>query len=285
MTAKELKKQKAASLVNSFKGLYDCRCDISYSGNLTADQVAEMISRQLPQLTGVQENAIQERTLELPQARTVYVFDLPKSRQTIIGLYRPLANVVSDRDKACLEMWGEYFGGGMSSVLFQEVREFRSMAYAAQGVTLTPSLAHSSSPSGYVAFVATQADKSMNAISLLDSLINDMPVNIENLSVALQSLLNDVNNSYPTFRGKPLLISLAERQGYTRDTNAALVEQLPELTQEDIEAFYQMNIKDQPYQLMIAGPVKKLNMKELARYGNIVKLKKDDIYKTKVPKK
>ena len=178
-------------------------------------------------------------------------------------------------------MWGEYFGGGMSSVMFQEVREFRSMAYAAQGVAMTPALAHSTTPSGYLALVATQGDKSMQAIALLDSLINDMPVNVENMSVARQSLLNDINNSYPTFRGKPLMIALSERNGYTSDSQTALAEQLPTLTQADVEAFYRQHIKGQPYQLMIVGNVKKLDMKALARYGNIVKVKKDDIYRTK----
>ena len=285
LTAKELKKLKPDALIASFKSVCDCRCDISYSGKLSAAQVADMISSNLPQLTGTQENPVREIILETPQTPTVYVFDMPKSRQAIVGLYRPMVGVASDRDKACLQMWGEYFGGGMSSVLFQEVREFRSMAYAAQGAALTPTLAHSAAPCGYVSLVATQADKSMQAISLLDSLFNDMPVNIENLSVARQSLLNDVNNSYPTFRGKPLLIALSERNGYICDESTALVEQLPSLTQADIEAFYRQHIKGQPYQMMIVVDVKKLDLKALARYGTIVKVKKDDIYKTKVPKK
>ena len=193
--------------------------------------------------------------------------------------------MVSDRDKACLQMWGEYFGGGMSSVLFQEVREFRSMAYASQGVAITPSLARSTAPSGYLSLIATQADKSMQAITLLDSLLKDMPINVENMSTARQSLLNDINNSYPTFRGKPLMIALSERLGYTADQNTAMVEQLPALTQQDIEDFYARNIKNQPYQLMIVGNLKKLDLKALAKYGNIVKVKKEDIYCTKPLKK
>ena len=284
LTAKELKKQKADALITSFKSLYDCRYDVSYCGKLSASQVAGLFSVQLPQLKGTHDNSMQELALETPQSRTVYVFDMPKSRQSVIGIYRPLNGVVSDRDKACFEMWGEYFGGGMSSVLFQEVREFRSMAYAAQGLAATPELANSTAPCGYMALVATQADKSMQAIALLDSLINDMPINAENLDVARQSLLNDINNGYPSFRGKSLIISLSERCGYTRDMNASMVEQLPNLTQADIEAFYHQHIKDQPYQLMIVGNVKKLDLKALAAYGNIVKVKKDDIYKTKVPK-
>ena len=285
LTSKELKKVKAAAIIDSFKQLYDCRCDISYSGKLPAGQVAAMIASQVPQFAGTQDNALAEIPLETPHNRTVYVFDMPKSRQTIVGLYRPLEGVVSDRDKACLELWGEYFGGGMSSVLFQEVREFRSMAYAAQGITMMPALARSTTPCGYVALVATQGDKSMQAITLLDSLINDMPINAENLTVARQSLLNDVNNSYPTFRGKPLYIAMMERSGYTRDESAAKVELLPTLTQADVEAFYCQHIKGQPYQLMIVGNIKKLDLQALTQYGTIVKVKKDDIYKTKVPKK
>ena len=224
---------------------------------------------------------MQELALEAPQTPTVYVFDMPSSRQTIIGMYRPLPEVVSDHDKTLLELWGEYYGGGMSSVLFQEVREFRSMAYAAQGVAMTPSLARSTTPSAYLSFVATQADKSMQAIALLDSLCNDMPINAENLVTARQSLFNDVNNSYPSFRGKPLIVSLSERSGYTSDVNTALVEQLPTLSQADVETFYRQHIKNQPYQLMIVGNVKKLDLKALARYGTVVKVKKDDIYRTK----
>lgn len=282
LSAKELKKVKAADLIASFKQLYACRCDISYSGKMTAPQVADLISNHLPQLQGTQENPMQEVRLEIPSTPTVYVFDMPKSRQSVIGLYRPLEGVTNDRDKACLKMWSEYFGGGMSSVLFQEVREFRSMAYAAQGLAFSPELARSTNPSGYLALVATQGDKSMQAIALLDSLINEMPVNEENLSVARQSLLNDINNSYPTFRGKPYLVAMSERLGFTCDRNAAMVEQLPALSSDDILAFYSRHIKNQPYQLMVVGDIKKLDLKALARYGNIVKVKKDDIYRTKV---
>ena len=281
LTSKELKKTNPEQLIASFKQLYDCRCEVLYTGTLPGQQVAELIGETMPQLSGTQENPVQENVLENPQSPTVYIYNMPSSRQTIIGTYRPLADVVSDRDRACLELWGEYFGGSMSSVLFQEVREFRSMAYAAQGASMTPSLARSTTPSGYISIVATQADKSMQAIALLDSLFSDMPVNVENMDVACQSLLNEVNNSYPTFRGMPLYVSQAERMGYNADINTSLVQQLPSLTRADIESFYTTHIKGQPYQLMIVGDIKKLDLKALAKYGTIVKVKKDDIYRTK----
>ncbi len=281
LTAKEMKKTRPEQLIASFKQLYDCRYDVSYTGTRDGAQVAQAIKEHLPQLAGVQENAMQEIPLQAPQQPTVYLFDMPSSRQTIVGAYLPLADVTSDRDRARLQMWGEYFGGDMSSVLFQEVREFRSMAYAAQGVAMTPQLARSTTPSGYMALVATQADKTMQVIGLLDTLFNDMPVNKGNMPLAKLNLANEINNSYPTFRGMPLIVSLSERIGYTRDANMVLGEQLSTLGDEEILKFYQERIQGKPYQLMIVGNIKKLDLKALARYGTIVKVKKADIYKTK----
>lgn len=281
LTAKEMKKTRPEQLIASFKQLYDCRYDVSYTGTRDGAQVAQTIKEHLPQLAGVQENAMQEIPLQAPQQPTVYLFDMPSSRQTIVGTYLPLADVTSDRDRARLQMWGEYFGGDMSSVLFQEVREFRSMAYAAQGVAMTPQLARSTTPSGYMALVATQADKTMQVIGLLDTLFNDMPVNKGNIPLAKLNLANEINNSYPTFRGMPLIVSLSERIGYTRDANMVLGEQLSTLGDEEILKFYQERIQGKPYQLMIVGNIKKLDLKALARYGTIVKVKKADIYKTK----
>lgn len=285
LTSKEFKKVKSDELIASFKRLYDCQYHVNYSGTLPADQVAAAINRLLPQLSGTQDNPIQDLLLETPQEPTVYVFDMPSSRQTVLGLYRPIVGLSSDRDKACLELWSEYFGGGMSSVLFQEVREFRSLAYASQGFTLTPSLAHSTAPIGFLAYIATQADKSMQAINLLDSLVNDMPMNVENFEIARQGILNDINNSYPTFRGKPATVANAERYGFKCDPNTAAVKETPTLTRADVETIYSRNIKGQPYQLMIVGDLKKLDMKALSRFGKLVKVKKEDIYKTKADKK
>ena len=281
LTAKEMKKTRPEQLIASFKQLYDCRYDVSYTGTRDGAQVAQAIKEHLPQLAGVQENAMQEIPLQAPQQPTVYLFDMPSSRQTIVGAYLPLADVTSDRDRARLQMWGEYFGGDMSSVLFQEVREFRSMAYAAQGVAMTPQLARSTTPSGYMALVATQADKTMQVIGLLDTLFNDMPVNKGNMPLAKLNLANEINNSYPTFRGMPLIVSLSERIGYNRDANMVLGEQLSTLDDEEILKFYQERIQGKPYQLMIVGNVKKLDLKALARYGTFVKVKKADIYKTR----
>ena len=70
----------------------------------------------------------------------VYVYDSPSARQTIIGTYHQLPPQPSVAARARLNLWSRYFGGGMSSLMFQDIREFRSLAYYAYGDALREAL-------------------------------------------------------------------------------------------------------------------------------------------------
>ena len=74
--------------------------------------------------------------------------------------YDGISALPSAGDRTQLKLWEEYFSGGMSSVLFQNVREFRSLAYSTGGQSLTTSLAqHAQDPLAYITATGTQADK------------------------------------------------------------------------------------------------------------------------------
>lgn len=75
--------------------------------------------------------------LQPVQENTVYIYDNPSARQTIVGSYAQTAPMPTARDRAQLRLWSTYFGGGMQSVLFQEVREFRALAYSVHGYRIT----------------------------------------------------------------------------------------------------------------------------------------------------
>jgi hypothetical protein len=47
----------------------------------------------------------------------------------------------------------------------------------------------------------------------------------------------------------------------------------------DIVSYYKDNIQNRPRAIIIVGNKKKLPMEQLAKYGNIVELKKRDIYR------
>jgi hypothetical protein len=54
---------------------------------------------------------------------------------------------------------------------------------------------------------------------------------------------------------------------------------LPTLGINDVTSFYQEYVKSAPRAIIIVGNKKSLDIQKLARYGHIVELTKQDIYK------
>ena len=201
------------------------------------------------------------------------------SRQMLIGTYGSVKPSLTDRETAQLRLWSQYMGGGgMGSVLFQEIREFRAMAYATGGQDITPNRSrHRDNPSGYLAYLGTQADKAMQALAVLDSLLKDMPVNEQRVAATKQEILNSINNSYPAFRQLPNFVSNYRALGFTEDPRAVVANNLPTLTTADMVDFYNQNIRQQPRAYFIIGNKKQLDLQALTKYGRVVELKKKDL--------
>ena len=182
-------------------------------------------------------------------------------------------------DKAKARLFSKYFGSGMYSVLFQELREFRSFAYNANGYHVMSSGNLPECPAAFVTYVGTQSDKTAAVLETLDSLYKNMPVREENAETAKLGLINEINNSYPSFRSVAGYVRNREALGFAEDPDIELAERLPSMGMADIEEYFNTNIKDRPQVLIIVGNKKKLPMELLRRYGEIIELKKSDIYR------
>lgn len=278
LTSKDVKKMGGDSLVKTLDELRRYECSIAYSGNIADSEVAQAVKRYLStdkSTTAAYDSYVKPIAVEKP---TVYVYPSSKARQNVIAAYMVLPNSQSAKDNATQKVWGEYFGGDMSSVLFQEIREFRSLAYYAQGaLSLTPTPSHPDAPSVYNVVMGTQADKTLQAIGVLDSLMNHQEVDGEGVALSKQSILNDVNNSYPSFRG--IASSIADERvngGYTADKNKELVDNLPSVTLADVQSFFDSKIKPATKAFIVVGNLSSRQMDELAKYGEVVTLKKED---------
>ena len=120
----------------------------------------------------------------------------------------------------------------------------------------------------------------MEAIATIDSLLRQMPMKEENLEAARQNVLNDIQNSYPTFRTMPKYVANQLRNGYHYDPDADVASHLPDVTAQDILQFHQLHIAPNQHRVWIViGDRKLTDMKALARFGKIVELKKEDVYR------
>lgn len=273
---KDFKKIGAEGLVDAFNALQDCEYDLVYNGVRTPDEVAALFGKHVR----VRKAKIPRTYIPTPVKEysepLVYVYDMPSSRQNIIMTFQSFGPLSGD-ERTRGKLFGEYFGSGMFSVLFQEIREFRSMAYTASGGIILPERNRPELPGGCYSYMGTQSDKSVDALNVLDSLFRNMPVREANVESARLSLLNGINNSFPTFRRIGHYVRSMESIGYNEDPDALTAKELEGMGKDDILRFWNSAIKDKPRVLMIVGSKKTMPMDAMKKWGRIIELKYNDI--------
>lgn len=275
----EIKKLKGNELLAVFKEIQQVECNIHYSGTLPPDEVARVVRKHLPlELVARRSNSSVYRPLETYDKPLVYLFDMPDVSQSIVCSYMK-GCVQKDRSAAHLaELFTGYFGGDMSSLMFQEIREFRSYAYRVNARYSQPTVRYADKPGDFYTLLSTQTDKTVDAIAVLDSLIKDMPERPDRIETVKQHILHRIHNEYPSFRKLSSLIATLRREGYTEDPNIRFLSDLDRLTMEDIVAFYRENIKNRPVVYAIVGNARQIDKKKLAAFGTIVNVNKKEIY-------
>lgn len=279
LTLDELRRMKDDDLLTLFKELINTECAVVYSGGLSASEVRQAVRNNLPIDRATIATTNVHRTMQSYSKPLVYFYNLPNARQCIIKTYQSLSPCHTDEAKARLSLWGSYFGRGFSSLLFQEIREFRAYAYYAMGSCLFPALRYTNEQTAYTTSLSTQSDKTMLALSTLDSLFTQMPIREKNFQTVKQEMINRINNNYPSFREIGNIIAQEKRNGYNEDSNTNLLKILPSLTMNDIISYYKDNVASTPRIIMVVGNKKNLPLQILSKYGKVIELKKQDIYR------
>ncbi len=277
---KEVKALTSDRLLALFRELQQYECDLVYCGRRSAHDVAALAQQTLP-LGQCQRKRVEVHRLLQPVSEPiVYFYHIPKSRQNYVCSYEQLHAQPTATGRSTAILWGQYMGGGMSGVLFQNIREFRSLAYSTQGTLLAPTDARRwDDAMGYVTITGTQADKTLQVVEAVDSLMRQMPMKQENLDAARQYLLSRVQNTYPSFRTIATYVANSLMHGYTTDPDCMLVEQLPDLHVADVERYQKEQVAGNQRVWLVIGDRKLTDFQALARYGKVVELHKEDIYK------
>ena len=153
---------------------------------------------------------------------------------------------------------------GMNSVMFQEIREFRSLGYSTYAYFDATLLRHN--PAYTYAFLGTQCDKTQEGVEAIRDLLVTLPERPEKLQPAIQQLVSAQNSNYKTFRQIPGNVQYwVENLGWQRDHRAEITEQISRLTMDDLRAFHNKYIKNRPLIVVISGNAKKFDPKAVAR--------------------
>ena len=157
-----------------------------------------------------------------------------QAAQSQVGLFFP--DGVYEREAVPLHrFYDEYMGGSMGSVVFQEIRESRSLAYSA-GSSYRDG-AWKGDSNVFLGALGTQADKTLDAVEVLLQIVKEMPAAEARRANVSKSLDESYRTGRTPFRLVPGTVLAWRRQGIESDPRPWNWERVRAVTLEDLVAF------------------------------------------------
>ncbi len=273
---KELQKLSSDELIAVIKSLFSYEHKILYYGNNSIDDIARTISNEHKtpaQLKPVPEK--EEKYMQPTEKNIVYLMDFDTKQSMVLMLSRGEKNFNPEKE-SILRLFNEYFGGSMNSVVFQEMREARSLAYTAMSFYQSPAKKDKYYLS--LSYIATQYDKMHDAISGFIDLMNNMPESEESFQLAKDGIIQNMRTQRTT-KSKILFSYLtAKDKGIDYDINEKIFNTVQTLSFDDIKKFQQEHLTNLNYTILVLGDLKEIDKKMLKEFGKVKTLKAKKVF-------
>lgn len=275
LSENELRQLQPSQIHQAIKSLLTYQHKALYYGPKLIGDVKEVLSKNhgVP-VTGLKPIP-DEATFQLQSFNnTVYVMDYDMKQAEIVILTEgERYNVAS---VPLISLYNEYFGGSMSSIVFQELRESKALAYSTYSSYRGPS--EPKYPYYNFSYIGSQADKLPEAMAGMMALLNDIPKSDIAFSTAKESILQGIKTERINKANILFDYIHAEKFGLKTDIRKDIYAKIPEMTFEDVKAFQNTRIKNKPYAILIIGKKEGLDMKILETYGNVKYLTLKDVF-------
>ena len=273
LSESELKAFTCKQLTDAIHNLFNYKHRILYYGPETLKAITAVDNHKMS-LKALANKKITPKTVN---ENIVYFVDYNANQTYMREYFR--GEKFNTKNEAVMDVFNEYFGGSMNAIVFQEMREKRSLAYSAQSYYSTPN-----DKDGYFtnnAVIATQNDKLVDAMNAFNELFDNMPVAEANFQLAKDANINAIRTQRVIKNGIINTYLHYEKMGFDtkKKTRAEILfEAYPNVTMQDIVDFNHKYIKGQKKVYMCLGKEADMNFDELAKFGKVKKLTLEDIF-------
>jgi len=173
-------------------------------------------------------------------------------------------------------VFNEYFGRGLSSIVFQEIRESKSLAYSAY---VSYGNASEKGHANYITnYIGTQSNKLPLAVSAMNDLMAELPqipAQFDNArGSALKQIASNRVNRTNIFFSQLALKKLGIDYDIRKDTYA----EIQGLTLPQLTGFYNTEVKPVQYNTAIIGKKENLNMESINKMGEFQEVSLEEIF-------
>ena len=275
-SAERLTQTDPAELLNHLRDLAAVQGRILYYGPMPQQEVLDIVTQQMQLSDDPQEPAVDNTYRRLPvteadvlvapyDAKNIYMQGYSNNGETYDPILQP-----------DIDLFNEYFGGGMNSVVFQELRESRGLAYSARAFYYTADRLDDTN--AFTTYIITQTDKMDDCIDVFDHIVEDMPEGEKAFDVARESIIKRLSTTR-RLREHVLDYYVQCRDlGLDHDPDIDTYNRVSGLTLTDLADFHHQHVKGRTYRHIVLGNEAELDMDRLMQMGPVRRLTLTDIF-------
>ena len=275
LTEDELNKLTTAQISGLIKSLTGYQHKVLYYGPKLIGDVKEALNEnhRVP-AGGLKPVPAEAKFSTQTFNNTVYVVDYDMKQAEIV--------ILTEGDKydaanvPLISMYNEYFGGGMSSVVFQDLRESKALAYSCYSTYRGPR--DPNLPCYNFSYIGSQADKLPEALAGMSNLLNNVPKSDNSFEAAKEAILQGIKTQ--RINKADILFDYlnAEKFGLKTDIRKDIFTKVSAMKFEDVKAFQDAKIKNKPASILVLGKKDNLDIKTLEKYGTVKYLTLKDVF-------
>ena len=272
----ELEAINPDELVSIVKDLRNYKQRIFYYGKDVSKAVTALNEKhKIPAVLKEYPKPVEYKELETG-GNVYYVnYDMVQAEMLLLAKGEPF----KAENIAASTLFNTYFGSGLSSIVFQEIRESKSLAYSAFSSYRNAS---KKGDANYVmAYVGTQANKMEQAVNAMMDLMNDMPEAEEQFEAAKAATLKKIAAQRITKSNIFWSYERLQKLGIDNDNREVMYNTIKNMSMTDLKDFFNKNIKGEKYNVLVIGNKKDVDMKALSKLGKVQEMDVDNLFNYK----
>lgn len=275
-TADELQSMNPSELVDIIRDLNNFKHRVFYYGkNFEEAKVALNKHHKIPQ--ELKDYPEAKKYVQLETGNNVYFVDYDMVQSELYFIAK--GDQFDPKKIAVSSVFNSYFGGGLSSIVFQEIRESKSLAYSAYAGYQNASKKENDDI--VYAYIGTQANKLPQAVDAMLELLNNMPEAEEQFNNAKDAALKQIAAQRITKSNIFWNYESLLKRGIDYDYREEMYNEIQNMTMEDISSFFNENVKGQNYSVSVIGNKKDLDLKALSKLGKVTEMDIDYLFNYK----
>jgi peptidase, M16 family len=273
---KQLRATNPQEMVQLITNLTRMPHSVLYYGPLSEQQLINIVQR---------EHKVGKTMLKKPVNKDYQLLKTPqnevllapfKAKNIYLRQFHNEGNQWNVNKRPVEMLFNQYFGGGMNSIVFQELRETRGLAYNAGANYVAPDT--KGKDEYFYTHIISQNDKMNDCLRVFNDIVNNMPENEAAFDLAKQSLIKSIQSDRTTRYGVITSYLRLKQLGLSNDYMQQVYNALPKITLKDVANFARLNIANKTYRYTVLGDEKELDMKALEKIAPVKRLSTEEIF-------